>query len=297
MSWAWVNGRFLPLSRATLGIEDRGLLFADAVYEVVCVARGRAIDVEGHWSRLWRSLREIALPPPCSRAVLTLLLERVVRRNRLREGMVYLQISRGSAKREHAFPNPSVAANMFFFATHGKAAPAAPKMLSAVSVADTRWRRVDIKTTNLLANCLALEEAKARGGDEVLFYDKESDLLLEASKSNLWLITQDGKKDGEKGNRLLTPPRTTNILGGVTRLALLRLAEQAGLAIAEQSFTREQAKAGGLELFLTNSTGFVSVVSSLDGCTIGGNREGTARQRYPLAHKLYDLYVERLGSL
>ena len=286
MSWAWVNGHFLPLSRATLSLEDSGLLFADAVYEVVCVARGRAIDVEEHWSRLWRSMREIGLKPPCSRVVLTLLLERVVRRNRLREGMVYLQISRGSARREHAFPDPSVAANMFFFATHGKAAPGAPKLLRAVSVADTRWRRVDIKTTNLLANCLALEEAKAKGGDEVLLYEQESDRLLEASKSNLWLVAKD--------RRLLTPPCTTNILGGVTRLALLRLAEQAGLSSYEESFTREQAKAG-VELFLTNSTGFVSIVSSLDGCAIGGEGEGTARQRYPLSHKLYDLYIERLG--
>ena len=287
MSWAWVNGRFEPLSRAALSIEDRGLLFADAVYEVVCVVRGRAVDVEGHWSRLWRSMREIALKAPCSRAVLTLLLERVVARNRLTEGMVYVQISRGSARREHAFPDPCVPANMFFVATHGKPPPAAPRLLRAISVADTRWRRVDIKTTNLLANCMALEEAKARGGDEVLLFDKASDNLLEASKSNLWLATGDG--------RLLTPPCTTNILGGVTRLALLRLAEQAGLSAFEKNFTREQAKAGD-ELFLTNSTGFVSVIASLDGCAIG-EEAGSLRQRYPLSHQLYDLYVERLGSL
>ena len=286
MSWAWVNGRFELLSRAALSIEDRGLLFADAVYEVVCVARGRAIDVEEHWSRLWRSMREIKLHAPCSRAVLTLLLERLVARNRLREGMVYLQISRGSAQREHGFPDPSVPANMFFFVRHGKPQDATPRLLSAVSVADTRWRRVDIKTTNLLANCLGLEEARARGGDEVLFYDPASDLLLEASKSNLWLVARDG--------RLLTPPRTTNILGGVTRLALLRLAEQAGLQSVEESFTREQAKAA-IELFLTNSTGFVSVVSSLDGYPIG-EEAGTPRHRYPLSHKLYDLYVGRLDS-
>ena len=284
MSWAWVNGRFLPLSRATLSIEDRGLLFADAVYEVVCVARGRAIDVEGHWNRLWRSLHEIKLKAPCSRAVLTLLLARVVARNRLREGMVYLQISRGSARREHAFPDASVPANVFFVATHGKAAAASPRLLRAVSVADTRWRRVDIKTTNLLANCLALEEAKARCGDEVLFYERASDHLLEASKSNLWMVTKDG--------RLLTPPRSENILGGVTRLALLRLAEQAGLESMEQSFTREQAKAA-VELFVSNSTGFVSVISSLDGCAIGEG-VGSLRQRYPLSHRLYDLYVKRL---
>ena len=291
MSWAWINGRFTPLSHAALSIEDRGLLFADAVYEVVCVARARALDVEGHWSRLWRSMREIDLAPPCSRAVLTLLLERVVARNRLREGMVYLQISRGSARREHAFPAPSTLANMFFFATHGKPPLAAPRLLRAVSVADTRWRRVDIKTTNLLANCLALEEAKARGGDEVLLYDAASDNLLEASKSNLWLVARDAKAF----TKIFTPPRSTNILGGVTRLALLRLAEQAGLTICEESFTREQAKAAD-ELFLTNSTGFVSVVSSLDGCAIG-KEEGTPRQRYPLSHKLYDMYVERMGSL
>ena len=287
MSWVWINGRMKPLAQAALSVEDRGLLFADAVYEVVCVVRGRAVDVEEHWRRLWRSMREIELKAPCSRAVLTLLLERVVARNRLKEGMVYLQISRGSARREHAFPDPCVPANMFLFATHGKPPPAAPKLLRAVSVADTRWRRVDIKTTNLLANCMALEEAKARGGDEVLLYDEANDLLREASKSNLWLVTNDGG--------LLTPPCTTNILGGVTRRALLRLAEGAGLRCLEQSFTREQAK-GAEELFLTNSTGFVSVVCSLDGDAIG-RRKGTASQRYPLAHRLYGLYTERMGSL
>lgn len=285
MSTAYLNGRFLPLSQARISIEDRGLLFADAVYEVVCVARSRGVDLGAHLDRLWRSLQALGMSSPCSRRVLLLLLKQIIVCNRLRYGSIYLQISRGSASRAHAFPPTSCKANIFMVASHGPPPAVAPACISAVTLADTRWARVDIKTTNLLPNCLGLEEARVRGADEVIFYDSASEIMRESSKSNLWMLSSD--------NRLLTHPRTSNILGGVTRAAVMELALKNGITYKQEAFTRKQAYEAH-ELFLTSSTGFVSIINKLDGHSIGeGVSDNGANS---IARKLYELYLAKLQA-
>ena len=283
MTIAYLNGSFLPLAEAKISLEDRGLLFADAVYEVFCVAYSRAIDLPEHLDRLWRSLSALSMPSPCSRSVMLLLLQQFIRRNRLRNGMVYLQVSRGSAKREHAFPPSDCQANLFMVATHmrhpSRAAAAEPRRLTAISLPDQRWSRVDIKTTNLLPNCLGVEAARSRGAQEVVFYDPSSDILHEASKSNLWMLRSD--------DCLLTHPRTPSILGGITRAAIMEIAAACGIRYLEEAFTREQAYAAR-ELFLTSSVGFVSIISELDGRSIG---DGSS---YEIARKLHERYLAKL---
>ncbi len=283
MTLAYLNGSFLPLTDARISLEDRGLLFADAVYEVFCVAHSRAIDLPEHLDRLWRSLSALSMSSPCTRRVLLLLLERFIRRNRLRNGMIYLQVSRGSARREHAFPPLECKANLFMVATHmrhpSRAEASEPRRLSVISQPDQRWGRVDIKTTNLLANCLGVEAARSRGAQEVVFYDSASDVLHEASKSNLWMLRSD--------NCLVTHPRTTSILGGVTRAAIMEIATSYGIRYLEEEFTREQAYAAR-ELFLTSSVGFVSSISELDGHIIGDGFN------HDIARRLHDLYLAKL---
>ena len=300
MTVAYLNGSFLPLAEARISLEDRGLLFADAVYEVFCVAHSRAIDLPEHIDRLWRSLAALSMSSPCSRSVLLLLLQQFIRRNRLRNGKVYLQVSRGSARREHAFPPASCKPNLFMVATHmrhpmrhpmrypkpprcksesSKPEASEPRRLTVISQPDQRWGRVDIKTTNLLANCLGVEAARSRGAEEVVFYDSASDVLHEASKSNLWMLRAD--------NCLLTHPRTTSILGGVTRAVIMDIAASCGIRYLEEEFTRAQAYLAR-ELFLTSSIEFVSSISELDGHTIG---DGSS---YDIARRLHDLYLVKL---
>jgi D-alanine transaminase len=277
---AYVNGTYTPLRDAAVSIEDRGYLFADAVYEVWSVFDGRLADLEGHLNRLERSLRELQISMPMPRDSLLVVLNEVVRRNRIREGMVYLQISRGVAPRDHVFPGPDVRPAVVVTAKPVDRAAAAQKAeagIKAITVPDIRWGRCDIKTVGLLPNVLAKQQAKAQGAGEVIFVDREG-LVSEGGSTNVYIVGDD--------NVIRTRPLTANILPGVTRLNLLKVAAEQGLEIREEAFTVEQLKAAR-EVFVTAATSLVLPVVAVDGAPVGNGAPGL------VATSLREAYIDR----
>jgi len=278
--FAYVNGRFVRHGEAAVHIEDRGYQLADGVYEVWAVFGGRLADAEGHFSRLWRSLDELKIAHPMSQAALTVVLREAVRRNKVVEGMVYLQITRGVAPRDHAFPNPAVPPAVVITAKRVDRVAAeakAAKGQSVITVPETRWGRCDIKSIGLLPNGLAKQAARERGAVEAWFVD-ELGLVTEGASSNAWIVDADG--------RLRTRDTQANILRGVTRSSLLDVIAEAGLPVAEQPFTVEETKAAR-EAFITGAGTLVLPIVSVDGVKIG---EGTPG---PVATRLRRLYIER----
>jgi D-alanine transaminase len=277
---AYVNGRFVAKADAVVHIEDRGSQLADAVYEVWALFDGKLADPEGHFARLERSLSELSIDMPMSRAALTTVLREAVRRNRVREGLVYLQVSRGVAKRDHAFPTdptpPSVVITVSRVdraATEARAA----KGVGVVTVAENRWGRCDIKTVGLLPNALAKQKAREAGAVEAWFVD-ELGLVTEGASSNAWILDGDGV--------LRTRDTQANILRGVTRLTLMDVAREAGLKVEERPFTPDEA-CGAKEAFITGAGSLVLPVVSVDGKPVGDGVVG------PVAMKLRRLYIER----
>ncbi len=215
---AYVNGRFLRQAEAGVSIEDRGYQLGDGIYEVWAVIGGRLADPEGHFARLERSLGELQIPMPMSRAALTVALRETVRRNRVRHGIVYLQVTRGVARRDHAFPSPAVSPSVVITARSTSAAAAearADKGVGVITTPENRWGRCDIKTVDLLPNVLAKQAAKEQGAFEAWFVDAQG-LVTEGASSNAWIVDQDGV--------LRTRDTGANILRGVTRLSLLDVA-------------------------------------------------------------------------
>ncbi|KSB89179.1 D-amino acid aminotransferase [Caulobacter vibrioides] len=278
--FAYVNGRFVRHGAAAVHIEDRGYQLADGVYEVWAVFDGKLADAEGHFARLWRSLDELRIAHPMSEAALTIVLREAIRRNHVREGLVYLQVTRGVAKRDHAFPNPAVppavvitARSVDRAAIEAKAA----KGSAVITVPENRWGRCDIKTIGLLPNALAKQAARERGAIEAWFVD-DLGLVTEGASSNAWIVDAEG--------RLRTRDTQANILRGVTRLTLLDVIAQAGLPVAEQPFTVEEAK-NAREAFITGAGSLVTPITSVDGVKIGDGTVG------PVASRLRALYIER----
>ncbi|NGM48409.1 D-amino-acid transaminase [Caulobacter sp. 602-2] len=278
--FAYVNGRFVRHGQAAVHIEDRGYQLADGVYEVWAVFDGKLADAEGHFARLWRSLDELRIAHPMSEASLTIVLREAIRRNHVREGLVYLQVSRGVARRDHAFPNPAVppavvitARSVDRAAIEAKAA----KGSAVITMPENRWGRCDIKTIGLLPNALAKQAARERGAIEAWFVD-DLGLVTEGASSNAWIVDADG--------RLRTRDTQANILRGVTRLTLLDVIAEAGLPVAEQPFTVEEAKAAR-EAFITGAGSLVTPITSIDGVKIGDGTVG------PVASRLRALYIER----
>jgi D-alanine transaminase len=277
---AYVNGRYQRHADAAVHIEDRGYQLADAVYEVWSVFGGRLADAEGHFARLARSLGELRIPEPMSRAALTVVLREVLRRNQVREGLIYLQISRGVAPRDHAFPEgeliPSVvitAKSLDRAASEAKAA----KGIAVITTPENRWGRCDIKTVGLLPNVLARQAARERGAGEALFVD-EMGLVTEGASANAWILDGDGV--------LRTRDTQANILRGVTRRTLLDVIAEAGLKVEERPFTPEEM-AQAKEAFITGAGSLVLPVIAIDGRPIGGGASG------PVAKRLRSLYIER----
>jgi len=277
---AYVNGRFVPKAEAVVHIEDRGYQFADAVYEVWALFDGKLADPEGHFARLERSLSELAIDLPMSRAALTTVLKETVRRNRIREGLVYLQVSRGVAKRDHAFPEPGTPPSVVITvsrvdraATEARAA----KGVSVVTAPENRWGRCDIKTVGLLPNALAKQKAREVGAVEAWFVD-ELGLVTEGASSNAWIVDGDGT--------LRTRDTQANILRGVTRLSLIDVAREAGLKVEERPFTPDEARAAK-EAFITGAGTLVLPVIAVDGKPVGDGSPG------PVAARLRRLYIER----
>lgn len=276
---AYVNGLFVPRREASVHIEDRGYQFADAIYEVWAVFGGKLADPEGHFARLGRSLGELGIEMPMARAALTLVLKETLRRNRIREGLLYLQVSRGVAPRDHAFPTRATAPAIVITvnrvdreATEARA----KKGVSVITTPENRWGRCDIKTVGLLSNALAKQAAREAGAAEAWYVDTLG-FVTEGASSNAWIVDQDGT--------LRTRDTNANILRGVTRLSLLDVARNAGFTVNERPFTPDEAVTAR-EAFTTGAGALVLPVIAIDGRPVGTGAPG------PVAARLRKLYVE-----
>jgi len=281
--WAYVNGQFVRHGDASVHIEDRGYQLADGVYEVWAVFGGRLADTEGHFARLERSLDELKIARPMSRGALALVLREALRRNRVREGLVYVQVSRGVARRDHAFPTTPVAPSIVITAKSLDRAATNAKAEAGVGVITTpenRWGRCDIKTIGLLPNVMAKQAARERDAAEAWFVD-DMGLVTEGASSNAWILDKDGV--------LRTRDTQANILRGVTRKTLLEVIAAAGLKIEERPFTPAEAREAK-EAFITGAGTLVTPVISVDGHPVGDGRAG------PVASRLRALYIERAMS-
>jgi D-alanine transaminase len=264
---AYVNGRYLPLRQAMVHIEDRGYQFGDAVYEVCEVRQGRLIDERRHLARLKRSLDELQIRLPMSPVSLGIVLREVVARNRIGYGIVYLQVGRGVARRDHAFPAPDVAPSVVVTARplnarRNEALAAAG--IAVISVPDNRWGRVDIKTTGLLPNVLARQAAVAQGARDAWFVAKDG-MVTEAASANAWIVTQAG--------RVVTRPADHGILKGITRTVLFDVIKAQGLSVEERAFSLSEAYAAR-EAFVTAASQIVLPVVRIDGRAIGEGKPG-----------------------
>jgi D-alanine transaminase len=268
----YVNGRYLPYADASVHVEDRGFQFGDGVYEVMEVRDGALIDATRHLERLERSLREIRMPPPMSRAALGVVVREAVRRNRVRDGTVYLQVTRGARPRDFLFPGADTPQSVVCIARPSARAAADTRAATGISVIttpDPRWARCDIKTVMLLPAALAKEDARARGAKEAWFVD-EAGLVTEGASSNAWIVDAAG--------RLRTRPVDEAILRGVTRTTLLDVVAGLGMEVVEQPFTVAEAMASR-EAFITAATNVVTPVVAIDGHKIGDGQPGPVSRK------------------
>jgi D-alanine transaminase len=264
---AYVNGRYLPFAQATVHIEDRGYQFSDGVYEVCEVMGGQLVDEPMHMRRLQRSLAELKIAMPMSLAALRAVLRETVRRNRVRDGLVYLQVSRGVARRDHTFPAAGTAPSVVVTARSTDFAAAertAAVGIAVITVPENRWDRVDIKTIALLPNVLAKQAAKEKGAKEAWFVGEDG-YVTEGSSSNAWIISRDGK--------VITRPAEHGILRGVTRTVLLNVLKAKGLELDERPFTVEEAYAAR-EAFVTSASQSIMPVVQIDGRPVGNGAPG-----------------------
>lgn len=264
---AYVNGRYVAHAEASVHIEDRGYQFADGVYEVCEVARGYIVDMKRHLDRLDRSLRELSIAWPMNRAAMEIVIMEVIRRNRVKNGLVYLQVTRGVASREFLFPadtKPSVVI------TARKVDPAATAKraengIKVITVPENRWDRVDIKSVGLLPNVLAKQKASEAGAQEAWFIDADG-VVKEGGSSNAWIVTKDGA--------LVTRPAEHGILRGITRTTLLDVAAKLGLRVEERGFTVTEAKAAR-EAFISSATTIAMPVVAIDGTPVANGHPGS----------------------
>jgi D-alanine transaminase len=264
---AYVNGRYVRHAEAAVSIDDRAFLFADGVYEVIEVFGGRLIGEAAHLERLARSLRELRIAPPVAEAALKLILRRLIALNRVACGHVYLQVTRGAAKREHFFPKAGTPTTLVAFAQAADPVVAetkARKGIAVISMPDIRWKRPDIKSTSLLPNVLAKQQAKEAGAYEAWLVD-ESGFVTEGASSNAWIV------DG--AGALVTRPAESGILRGVTRTRLLVVAAAMQIPVRERPFTIAEAQAAP-EAFVTGATSLILPVVAIDGKPVGAGVPG-----------------------
>jgi D-alanine transaminase len=280
---AYVNGRYLPQSEASVNIEDRGYQFGDGVYEVVHLYGGRFIDEDLHLDRLERSLKEIRLPAPIGRAALRHVLAEVARRNRLREGLLYMQITRGVARREHVFPHPDTKPALVV--TIRRVAPYPTDVeqwtMGVATMPDERWARCDIKSVGLLPNVLARQAAKEQGAGEAILVDEDG-IVTEGAATSFWIVDADGV--------LRAPKLGHHILPGCTRASLLRLLNGAEIAFEERAFSVAEMNAAK-EAFITSATSFVKPVVAIDGAPVADGRVG------PVTRQLFEIFARHVTGL
>ncbi|WP_011580952.1 MULTISPECIES: D-amino-acid transaminase [Chelativorans] len=265
---AYVNGRYVHHADAAVHIEDRGYQFADGVYEVCEIARGYIIDMTRHLDRLDRSLRELGISWPMNRKALELVLREVARRNKVSDGLVYLQVTRGVAPRDHFFPAPDTKPAIVVTAKRLNPAISnsrAETGVKVITVPENRWERVDIKTVGLLPNVLAKQKAREAGAAEAWFIDSDGS-VKEGASTNAWIVTTDGK--------LITRPAEFGILRGITRTTLMDLAAKMGLEVEERAFSVEEAQSAR-EAFITAASTVVMPVVEIDGRPVANGHPGS----------------------
>lgn len=265
----YVNGRYVPYAQATVHVEDRGFQFADSVYEVCQVLGGRLIDEPRHMARLARSLRELQIEAPMSEAALAHVMRETIRRNRVKDGLVYLQVTRGEGqgRREFTFPPKDAARTVVCLARATK--PGAQEALAHTGIAiksmpDIRWKRCDIKTVMLLPACLAKQAAHDEGASEAWFVDANG-FVTEGASSNAWIVSGAGT--------VITRQITTDILPGVTRATVMDMLAKENLTLEERPFRLAEALEAR-EAFITSATNIVMPVVQIDGTQIGEGRPG-----------------------
>jgi D-alanine transaminase len=273
---AYVNGRYVPFADASVHIEDRGYQLGDGVYEVCEVREGSLIDERRHMERLSRSLASLKIALPLAPNALHFVLEEMVRRNRVRDGLLYLQVTRGVARRDHGFPDKPIkpALVVTVRSLDGRKTEAnAAAGIAVITVPDNRWGRVDIKAIGLLPNVLARQAAKDAGAKDAWFVDSDG-FITEGASSNAWIVS-----DGA----LITRPSSSRILTGITMTVVKELAASMQIKVEERAFTPEEVRAAS-EAFLTSATQTVMPVISIDGHKIGSGRPG------PLAARLREAF-------
>ncbi len=277
---AYVAGQYLPHRGAAVHIEDRGYQFGDGVYEVLAVVGGKLVDEERHLARLHRSLGELRIAVPMSDAALKIVMREVIRRNDVDTGIVYLQVTRGAAPRDHAFPK---AARPILVATSRRSRPPDPRLgrdgIAVITIPDIRWQRCDIKSVALLPNVLGKQRAREAGAYEAWQVDRNGD-VTEGTSTNAWIVTDDGK--------VVTRAADTAILNGVTRGAVLDIMRRAGYELVERPFTVAEAKSAR-EAFLTSTTADLLPVVRIDGDPVADGNPG------PLSRTLRSAYLEHAG--
>lgn len=274
---AYVNGAYVPLAAASVSIMDRGFQFADSIYEVWAIRSGRMFDAVEHMARLKRSLGELRITPPMSETALMLVIHEVMRRNRVRDGIVYLQISRGAASRDHTFPAASVKPTVVITGKNLDRAAIAKRAdngIKVITVPETRWSRRDIKSVNLLPNVLARQQAKEAGAFEAWFVDQKG-MVTEGTSSNAFIVDAEG--------RIRTRGLSADILHGVTRAVLLRIARERQMTVSETPFTVAEAREAR-EAFMTGSSYAAVPIVAVDGAQIGDGKPGPVVQALRAAY-------------
>ncbi|MBX5227979.1 MULTISPECIES: D-amino-acid transaminase [unclassified Rhizobium] len=269
---AYVNGRYVKHSDASVHIEDRGYQFADGVYEVCEVRHGYIVDLTRHLNRLDRSLGELSIAWPMSRAALTQVIRETLRRNHVRNGLFYLQVTRGVARRDHVFPAEGTPPSLVITAKSTDPKIIAAKNangIKAITVTDNRWDRVDIKSVGLLPNAMARQQAKEAGAQEAIYVDGDG-MVKEGAATNVWMV--------DSGGTLVTRPAEHGILRGITRTTLIDVAARLGLKIAERNFSVSEMLAAR-EVFLTAATSICFPVVSVDGLPIANGHPGSISQK------------------
>jgi D-alanine transaminase len=272
---AYVNGQYLPEDQAKVSIFDRGFLFADGVYEVTPVVNGKLVDHDAHNERLDRSLRELQMAWPCSKEELTTVHKELIARNSLKEGIIYMQVTRGVADRMFNFPKDIKSSLVAFPQVMNLVDnPNAKTGVKVVTTPDIRWLRRDIKSIMLLAPVLGKQDAYEKGAAEGWMV--EDGYITEGTSSNAYIVV---------GNKIITRPLSNRILAGCTRRALFRMAAEHGVEIEERLFTPDEAYKAD-EAFLTSASQFVMPITEIDGHRIGGGQVG------PVVRKMRELFLE-----
>lgn len=269
---AYVNGQYRDMRDASVNIEDRGYQFSDGVYEVCEIRSGKVVDMPRHMTRLQRSLRELRIDMPMPLSALEVVIRETVRRNRVTYGIVYLQVTRGVARRDHAFPVKPVKPAIVVTArslNYQKNQDTAARGIGVITIPENRWPRVDIKSVSLLPNVLAKQQARENDAYEAWFVDGGGH-VTEGASSNAWIITKDGK--------VVTRSADSGILAGITRAVLTDVLAALQIKFEERPFTPEEAYEAA-EAFVTASSQIVMPVVRIDGRPVGNGKPGPISMR------------------